>query len=811
MHSVAEKCSDSCGKIGMPKLGRLLGLLHDVGKYTVSFLNYFLSSIGQIDSVHPDYVDPKSARGKIDHSTAGAVYVYDKYHEKFKETGDGSFLLLASVCACALCGHHGNLGNIIEPPATSPLLDRLERFRGSPLHVEAMGNLEASIKTEIDSLIAGEEIGREIAEITRRIKSYCSKRAHYYMQLSLLVRLLHSCLIDADRTDAAGVSDEKREKVLSERSQAEWGRIRADFESHMAGFKADTPVNKLRAEIASECMGNLESSSVCASGRGILRLAVPTGGGKTFLASRIAFMLADRHGLSAVDNFAPFITIIEQNAGEVRKTVELDAKNAGNIVLEHHSNLVKEDERENYVYEVLTENWNSRIVFASSVQFFDCAYSGRSQNNRRLSALARSVIVFDEVQTVPPKAYFLFNAFVKFLTEICGSVVILSTATQPILDKLGAFCKDKADCEELTLLPGSDLIGDVQSYYARLRRVEVFYAVRPKGYTDEEVASFALERQRSEGSTLIVANTTAQARNIYAVIEKKSVGLRLFHLSANMCPAHRKTVVDEMKEALKSGGNTVCVSTQVIEAGVDISFGCCIRMRAGLDSIIQTAGRCNRHGERGENLGRVYVLNAANEREQLGNLPDILRGALATEDAVCELTRGGKPADLTSPEAIETYYRHYLYSSIGKNSDLPKYPADGSTVYDMLSYGVNKHEASKKHAGKLALYSSFADAAEHFKLIDDSGVSAIVPHGKGKKLIEQIRACGEVKELKKLLKKAQMYSVSVRDYVKLQREGIIYSGAEGTLLEGIYFLNHIYYHTETGFSPEPSPENMHTG
>jgi len=276
-----------------------------------------------------------------------------------------------------------------------------------------------------------------------------------------------------------------------------------------------------------------------------------------------------------------------------------------NVVLEHHSNLTPEEE--NTRQKLLTENWDAPVIFTTMVQFFETLFGHGTRNIRRMHQLANSVIIFDEVQTVPINFIHMFNVTLKFLVHGSGSTIVLCTATQPLLDKI--------EPKSLAIKINTEhkIIKNVDQLYRSLKRVEIINMIKPIGYSDAEITKLAVEELDKAGNVLIIVNTKVSSINLFKEIEKSKCQyskekFEVYHLNTHMCPAHRMSVLEEVKRKLDNKEPLICVSTQMIEAGVDIDFSAVIRYAAGLDSIAQAAGRCNRNGKM-PSLGRVLILN----------------------------------------------------------------------------------------------------------------------------------------------------------------------------------------------------------
>ncbi|MGH7616113.1 MAG: CRISPR-associated helicase Cas3', partial [Gemmatimonadaceae bacterium] len=380
-------------------------------------------------------------------------------------------------------------------------------------------------------------------------------------------------------------------------------------------------------------------------------LTVPTGGGKTLTSLRFALKHAQTHGMARIVYCIPFTSIIEQNAADVRAILET-AGSFGTVVLEHHSNL--EPEHDTWRSRLLSETWDAPIVFTTNVQFLESLFGAGTRGVRRMHQLANVVIVFDEIQTLPVSCVHLFNNAVNFLVEQCGATALLCTATQPLLGNV------PAEQGALKISETNELLTEVDAYFVKLRRVQVMDQRRPGGWTNEQIVALAVSEIGEAQSCLVVVNTKESARALRSAWGERE-DVSAYHLSTHMCPAHRAEVLSKVRRDLDTAGRrVVCFSTQLIEAGVNIDFGSVIRFVAGLDSIGQAAGRCNRHKRR--ETGRVHVVNSADEN--LTNLRDIRIGR-DVSDRILDDFRSAPDrfdGDLIGPAAMKEYYRHYFYA-----------------------------------------------------------------------------------------------------------------------------------------------------
>jgi CRISPR-associated endonuclease/helicase Cas3 len=530
-----------------------------------------------------------------------------------------------------------------------------------------------------------------------------------------------------------------------------------------------------------------------------LTLTVPTGGGKTLASLRFALHHAQAHGLDRVVYVIPFTSIIDQNADVVRRILEPAGAGCepGSIVLEHHSNLTPDEQT--WRGKILSENWDAPVIFTTSVQLLETLFGAGTRGARRMHQLANSVIIFDEAQTVPLRCIHLFNNAINFLVEHCGSSVVLCTATQPLLNTV---CAQKGAAR---FEPRDEIIPDVPRLFAALKRVQVCDRHKPGGWTEDEVAALAAEEIGAAGSCLVIVNTTKAAQRLYQVC-KQRFDSAMFHLSTRMCPAHRRRVLAEIRERLNDGTRVLCVSTQLIEAGVDVDFGGVIRHVAGLDSIAQAAGRCNRNGRRA--IGRVQVLNPADE--PIDRLIDIREGRNVAQRLLDEFRDdpGTFDGDLLGPAAMSRYFDYYFACRANEMSYpvRPDAAMRADTLLNLLaenSLAVHDYTQHRSSAPPLHLRQAFMTAAQAFRAIDAPTQGVIVPYGnEGRELVAQL--CGAFKpELQfDLLRRAQQFSVNVFAQVfdALQRADAIAEIGDGI---GIYHLRAEYYSEEFGLSETP--------
>lgn len=774
------------GAVGLSSAGTLMGLLHDVGKYTRQFQRY---------------LDKEEATGG-DHSSAGAQWLWNEFRQY------GPFgVLCGQILALGVCSHHSVLSDCLSMDGETDLFT--QRMGKAANLAEVMSSLDGEILSSVMPLFSKKSVAELKAHLfsikagndTRglatgaaalcdacpdKIRRSCAARDPITaFQFGLVVRFLYSCLIDADRIDAASVGHSKPSDE-PHRSYVGWSILSHRMETYLSGLKERFSIDGIRHRVSGFCRERAGDP------KGLFSLTVPTGGGKTLATLRFALHHAARHSMQRVIYVIPYTSIIDQNAQEVRSILEVEEP-FGSVVLEHHSNL--EPEKETGQSRKLAENWDSPIVFTTMVQFLEALFGRRTRDARRMHRLAGSVIIFDEIQTLPINCVHLFCNALNYLVDHCETSALLCTATQPLLGSLDNPCYGA-----LRLGPQQEIVPDIQALFKALKRVEIIDLIKPGGWGAEEIAAKARALFLDTGSCLVVVNTKRWAKVLYGLcadagLDKNS----LFHLSTDMCPAHRMAVLKEMRKRLGKKP-VLCISTQLIEAGVDVSFASVIRFVAGMDSIHQAAGRCNRHGELA--LGRVYIVNP--DHESIGRLTDIAEGVQVTLRLLGEFRNDPDfyDGELMGPRVVERYFHYYFY----RRQDEMRYPISEAgrddTLLNLLSCNCLN---SGTRSDKWVLRQSFATASRAFAPIDAPTQGVLVPYGKkeetvkeGKRIIGDLCAAFEPKRQRELLKKAQRYAVNVFPHVLRQLDG------EGALHEiqetGIFYLDERYYSDEFGLS-----------
>lgn len=785
LSSVARISKSLASKVRASTAGELLGLLHDLGKYSAEFQAYIQSATAILNpDIDDEYVDFKSLKGKIDHSSAGAQWIWRQL-SRYGENGEGR--ICGQILALCIASHHSGLIDCLKPDGGNAFSARVNKAEEYTHLNECVQNADAEILERANQL-AGPILLKEMLEEIKALMRPSSRvlssvEQHFY--LGLWTRFLFSCLIDADRIDSAdfenptNVQHRLNEKVI-------WSRAVERVEEFVARLaeqppEKSSPIDPIRREISERCKYKANAP------QGVYTLSVPTGGGKTLASLRYAVHHASKYNLDRIIYVIPYTSIIEQNAKAIRNVLERkEDKNPW--VLEHHSNL--EPELQTWKSKIAAENWDSPVILTTMVQFLETLFSGGTSGVRRLHQLANSVIIFDEVQSLPISCTHMFCNAINFLTKFSGTTAVLCTATQPVLNKLKAPGKG-----QLWLSNESELIQDTTVFFEQLKRVNVLDKTSSSGWSKSEIASLAIEEMQQKGSCLVIVNTKSWAKDLYLECGQFTSNEALFHLSTAQCPFHRKEILDRIKQRLEDGSQVLCISTQLIEAGVDVDFASVIRFIAGMDSIAQAAGRCNRNGRM--KTGEVHVVNPDNE--VINQLVDIKVGQEKTRRIFAEF----KGQDLLQQEVMTRYFQYYFFD----RADQMTYPISAKNVgrSDSLLNLLSENKLNTGRGAPIHLKQSFMTAGSIFKAIDAPTYSAIVPYKDGKNLIEELGGMSvqfDSSAYRQCLRNAQRYSVSVFTNVwqALLKQGAVWEIQSG---EGVYCLDERYYSVEFGLSTEP--------
>ncbi len=670
LNSVSEFAAKFAQSFNGQNWAILAGLWHDLGKYRPAFQQYIRNVSGYNLEAHVEQ------SGRTVHSEAGAI------HAVAWNKAAGRFL------AYLIAGHHSGLPDWNKAEAGgSSLFNRLVRAEQEQ-HLEEVLNASNIPPDVVNSPV---------------IISDLSKPLGGSNGLHLWLRMLFSCLVDADFLDTERFMDPVSAQERADIYSLEYLKQRFDDYMSLKSASAEpTLVNQKRAEILRDCR------SAALESQGVFTLTVPTGGGKTLSGMAFALEHAIKHKKSRIIIAIPYTSIIEQTADQYRQIFGDDA------VLEHHSNFDPESStQENARNRLAAENWDAPIIVTTNVQLLESLFAAKTSRCRKLHNIANSVIILDEAQLLPPDYLKPILSVLRLLTEHYGVTLVLSTATQPALGTTkNSF--DRVVFEGLDAK--KEIISDVDELFSQLSRVEIQkpsdFSVR---YTWDELAQELLQYS----SVLVIVNSRRDARKLYELMPEGTV-----HLSALMCGEHRSKVIFDIKKRLKAGENLRVVSTQLVEAGVDLDFPVVYRALAGLDSIAQAAGRCNREGKLDK--GKVVVFQPPKSPA---------KGLLLFGEQATRTVWHQKEDYLLSHQLFNSYFRQFF----------AQVDSDAHQIMPLLI----------QEPGVV----QFRSAAERFRLIPDIGKSILVPYGEnGFDLMDQLKREGPHR---KLMRKLQRYSVNI--------------------------------------------------
>lgn len=780
-----DKCSaqimvEKCPVEELISIAWLTGFLHDTGKYSDAFQQYIRNAVDGTAEVH---------RGDVNHSSAGGRII--------EMMLPGS--LVSKMIQTAIYSHHG-LRDCLSPvngrllfewslDDNTDIKQAVERF----LSMCDRQELEKRCRQAAES---ANIVKNKIMEFEKASGSHSLYGRREFF-LGMYERLLLSLLIEGDRTDTASFMQEKKPERIPTESEMNtlWQDCINNLEKYIQHFVIQNKVDKTRNEISEQCLE--AAAQPCA----LYRLTVPTGGGKTLSSLRFALHHAKENKKRHIIYIAPYNSILEQNAEDIKLALGRE-----DIILEHHSNVIQEDEKEEEKYALLTENWETPIICTTAVQFLNTLFSSGTRNIRRMYSICNSVILFDEIQALPVRVTEMFNQAINFLTVFGKSTVVLCSATQPLLDRLS----ENRLCSPIDMV-SDQLLAKNAEIFKRTTLIDCTDRV-PSGLDIDGLCDFVDNIFEKERQVLIVVNTKACAKNAYQELkERHGRNCVVVHLSTNMCAENRSDILKEVRDALAGKKDIICISTQLIEAGVNISFRAVIRSLAGLDSIIQAAGRCNRHGEK-EN-GNVYIVKISSQTENISRLADIREAQTATEEVLHQYRKN--PAyighSLISARAMELYYQRYFY----QRKEEMKYNVnvhgvatgqDGANLVNLLSVNLlGMTEYRNNHNGKTPnkmMNQAFKTAGDLFEVISEDGKTDVVVeyYYEARVMIDSLSdPYLPITMQKRILRKLQRYTVGISETMRRKMGNAVYPACDGKII----VLSRDYYSVETGVSDTP--------
>ena len=474
LDNVAAIAARLTAKIGLPEAGRLLGLLHDLGKYSTAFQRYIQSATELLNpDVDDQWVDAVGLKGKIDHSTAGAQWIWQRLHKLGPEAR-----FIGQTLAVCLASHHGGMLDCLQPGGDNGFQKRVNKADDVTHLNECLDNVDKEVLASLDRLASEQSLKKIWQKIVAIVGTQPDEPDRLKMfRLGFFSRFLFSCLIDADRIDSADFENPANKKMRQQRTAegkptVDWQTAIDRMEGKLASFTVRNEVDKIRCQVSRQCLER------AAGPQGIYTLTVPTGGGKTFASMRYALHHAKKHRLDHIIYIIPYTSIIEQNAEVIREVLE-DEDDKFPWVLEHHSNL--EPEVQTWHSKLASENWEAPIIFTTMVQFLETMFGSGTRGARRLHNLTNSVIIFDEIQNLPVNCVHLFNNGLRFLVEHGGSTAVLCTATQPLLGGVNPVYG------ALPISVENEIVDDTKKLFQDLQRQKITNLLKPGGWSKEEI------------------------------------------------------------------------------------------------------------------------------------------------------------------------------------------------------------------------------------------------------------------------------------------------------------------------------------
>ncbi len=743
-------------EIDMEAYASLQAMFHDSGKLCKDFVEYITDVNGM-------------KRGDIDHSFAGAKYL----DEFAKRVNKKEYKEVALWIEHTIVSHHG-LHDWIKENGTLTLLERLkkeERYEEIYENIQMMISEQEVLVLLQNAYLEYKRKRDAIRDLAIHDNSY-KQKVQFAFYLGMLERLMQSILVDADRTETAGFMSGKNPE-LECNTQDYWELMHEKIEKKYQEFSKKTDfISGQRTKISKRCVDFAKNDSK------ICRLIVPTGGGKTLSGLRYAIEYCRSHKeKQRIFYISPFKSIIEQNSDVIKEIAGEE------FFLEHHSDVLSkiENPKEQELYELRSEKWDSKVIATTLVQFLNALFSDKMGCVRRMHRLCNSVIIIDEVQAIPTKCISLFNLAMNFLAHICHSTIVLCSATQPLQEETKYPLKvDKK----------VSVTGDYTQDFSVFQRTKTIVKHKVGGYSYDEAAEFCWEQHCRKGSVLFVVNTKRAALELYNRLCEIDIEheTELIYLSTNMCPEHRREVIEKIRTRLNSqkaaDKQIICVTTSLIEAGVDISVPCVIRALAGLDHIAQAAGRCNRNGEF-EGLCEVFVLELSDEK--LGNMKEISDG----KDVANAMLRNPRYKDLLAVDTQSDYFRRF-YHEEAKMMEYNVTDMDCKTdLVNLLSLNKERYYAKERQKSMIYCGQAFAAAGKLFHVIEENTTDILVHYNEeADKLILDLNGKTDPIMIQQTLRKAQKYAVSI--YSGMEK-ALKQKGALVPLHSGILELKKEYY------------------
>ncbi len=809
LYEVGKRAGGIGKEIGLEAFMKLAGYLHDAGKSDRNFQTYIQSQ----------------TKRQVNHSSAGGRILEDFISSGQELRGlksNRQFRYFQEILSYIIFAHHGlydhfSYDNTVHKTCLRFHYDEdgdyyykedvLPYVQSFDIRLQENGEkpLTELIKT------AYEEFKVVYGCILNLSAKNCDKERQgeekeYY--IACLTRLCLSILKEADIYDSANAFHHPKQHLWEAGGRLKaWEEASRRIERMYQEYENSPELSEIN--LTRNTLANLVKSAAITNDSGIFKLELPTGAGKTKAGLRYALTNAREYNKSRIFYITAYLSVLEQNAADIRSIIAQDE-----VVLEHHSNMTEElkqdfESREDtaeYEYRAyLKDSWENLIILTTMVQFFNTLFKEKSANIRRFCKLINSVIIIDEVQSLPLKVLSNFNLMMNFMKEVMHCNIVHCTATQPVLDngamRYKIYYGDKE--EERAVIVNAE-----QNRMKCFQRVD-FYNLTGKdarsALSTEELSAYIEAELRVYDSCLVVLNTKAAVARLYDYLEKNLPGTEIIYLTTNLCAAHRLDIISDMKAKLLQNreehvhNKIVCISTQLIEAGVDVDFDVVFRSLAGIDSLVQCAGRCNREGKLMLNgryvHGKLYIIRY--REESLSHLPDIKAAADAAEYAVRrgEEIQSGEELLVKMDELQKPYFNKYYvenknkldYADPKRNSSMLEELGRNQPARDAYYMGMHKGQ-------KPVMFQAFRTAAENFELIGQETVGVIVVY-ENQALLVQLETAMEERDyvgVRSLLQQLQRYTVNMYPTPKIKP--FITKNDDFN----VYFLQKEYYNGKRG-------------
>lgn len=810
-------------KVDMENICFLTGLLHDIGKASLDFQEKII----------------KNSNKMVDHSSLGGLFVFKIYRDllsdlnkssspyilKLKEsmTDDNNLIFELSdytnILIYTLMSHHSQYDMVRKNKDMIYVMtsfDRMEKLENSSYRFgenpdDSLGIDEFYI--EVEKFFESKEIYiKEIfcqgffdyIEIIKKLKgassAYSSKEyaQALYFYKSILTRLLVSILKSADIRDTINAY----EKIILDENEEKLSQVEKKFEENInkkydSFGKPEGNLNILRSKISKDILTRSKEDGV-----GIYKLDLPTGAGKTLLSLRYGINQMNYQKKDRFFYVTSFLSVLEQNAFEMREVLDND-----DYILEHHSNVLsdeneietddRDDSLESIRKKFLLDDWTSPVVLTTTVQFYNSIFKGKSANLTRFKSFINSVIILDEWQAIPTEFLYITNLALNFLKIVMKATILLSTATQPRNASLSlkhklSYGDLKGEKEDIIDYKGYDF-----SAFERAK-LKIYKDIN-KMYSSSDIRDLILENP--DKSILIILNTKKIVKKVYDLLEDSYRESDLYYLTTNLTASDRLEKIDEIKFRLKSKDKICVVSTQLIEAGVDVDFDLVIRSISGMDSVVQAMGRCNREGLKKEAF--TYLINLDKNEEKTS----LLKGVDERKEA-CQKTLRSFSSNLDLKKLTDDYFEN-LYANLeeDKFTNIINLLSENKESYNEIQKKFNKYNNYLYDEDRkifLDLFPSFKKAYNDFQLIEDNQNTAIVFYDKTANDLNRLEDLslelyGEdylknLKEMKKIVKRLSRHTVSLNK-VELKFCDNILDGS-------LYILPNNFYHEKFGVNFE---------